>query len=63
MTVIVVAGLAIIINGATAWLTFHESKNSQNIHAAFLHNLTDMFSSVGVVIRRDWSLDVSMDVD
>lgn len=50
MMVIVVAGLAIIINGATAWLTFHESKNSQNIHAAFLHNLTDMVSSVGVVI-------------
>ena len=50
VTVIVVAGLAIIINGATAWLTFHESQNSQNIRAAFLHNLTDMFSSVGVVI-------------
>lgn len=48
--VIWVAGLAILINGATAWLTYKESKNSQNIRAAFLHNLTDMFSSVGVVI-------------
>jgi len=48
--VVWVAGLAILINGATAWLTYHESKNSQNIRAAFLHNLTDMFSSVGVVI-------------
>lgn len=48
--VIWVAGLAILINGATAWLTFQDSKNSQNIRAAFLHNLTDMFSSVGVVI-------------
>ncbi len=49
-TVIIVATLAIFINGATAWLTYKESKNSQNIRAAFLHNLTDMFSSVGVVI-------------
>lgn len=48
--VVWVAALAILINGATAWLTYHESKNSQNIRAAFLHNLTDMFSSVGVVI-------------
>lgn len=48
--VVWVAGLAIFINGATAWLTYKDSKNSQNIRAAFLHNLTDMFSSVGVVI-------------
>jgi cobalt-zinc-cadmium efflux system protein len=48
--VVWVAGLAILINGATAWLTYKDSKNSQNIRAAFLHNLTDMFSSVGVVI-------------
>jgi len=49
-TVIIVATLAIFVNGGTAWLTYRESKNSQNIRAAFLHNLTDMFSSVGVVI-------------
>lgn len=48
--VIWVAGLAIIINGGTAWLTYHGAKDSQNIRAAFLHNLTDMISSVGVVI-------------
>lgn len=48
--VIWVAGFAIIVNGTTAWLTYHESKNSQNIRAAFLHNLTDMISSVGVVV-------------
>lgn len=48
--VVWVAGLAIVINGATAWLTYKDSKNSQNIRAAFIHNLTDMFSSVGVVI-------------
>lgn len=49
-TVIIVAGLAIVINGTTALLTFRESKNSQNIRAAFLHNLTDMVSSIGVVV-------------
>lgn len=49
-TVVIVATLAIFINGATAWLTYHESKNSQNIKAAYLHNLTDMVSSIGVVI-------------
>ena len=48
--VVGVAVIAIVINGATAWLTYHESKNSQNIRAAFLHNLTDMFASVGVVV-------------
>ncbi len=48
--VVWVAALAIVINGATAWLTYKESKGSQNIRAAFLHNLTDMFASVGVVI-------------
>lgn len=49
-TVITVAALAVVINGATAWLTYQESKNSHNIHAAFLHNLTDMVSSIGVVV-------------
>lgn len=48
--VVWVAALAIVINGTTAWLTYKESKGSQNIRAAFLHNLTDMFASVGVVI-------------
>jgi cobalt-zinc-cadmium efflux system protein len=49
-TVVSVAFLAILINGGTAWLTFHEAKGSQNIRAAFLHNLTDAISSVGVVV-------------
>ena len=49
-TVVTVAFLAVLINGGTAWLTFHEAKGSQNIRAAFLHNLTDAISSVGVVV-------------
>lgn len=48
--VVWVAALGIVINGGTAWLTYRESKDSLNIRAAFLHNLTDMFASVGVVI-------------
>lgn len=48
--VVWVAALGIVINGWTAWLTYRESKESQNIRAAFLHNLTDMFASVGVVV-------------
>lgn len=49
-TVVSVASLAVLINGGTAWLTFHEAKGSQNIRAAFLHNLTDAISSVGVAV-------------
>lgn len=49
-TVVTVAFLAVLINGGTAWLTFHEAKGSQNIRAAFLHNLTDAVSSVGVAV-------------
>ena len=48
--VVWVAGVAIVIDGATAWLTYKDSKDNQNIRAVFLHNLTDMFASVGVVI-------------
>lgn len=48
--VVWVAALGIVINGGTAWLTYRESKDSHNIRAAFLHNLTDMFASVGVVV-------------
>lgn len=49
-TVVTVAFLAVLINGGTAWLTFHEAKGSQNVRAAFLHNLTDAVSSVGVAV-------------
>ncbi|QQG36803.1 MAG: cation transporter [Micavibrio aeruginosavorus] len=49
-TVIIVAGIALIIDAATALLTWKESKTSQNIRAAFLHNIADALSSVGVII-------------
>lgn len=48
--VVIVAGTALIVDILTALLTYSQSKNSMNIRAAFLHNLTDAFASVGVVI-------------
>lgn len=41
---------ALIIDVATAMLTFSESKNSMNFKAAFIHNLTDALASVVVII-------------
>lgn len=49
-TVVLVAGIALIVDIFTALLTYSQSKNSMNIRAAFLHNLTDAFASVGVII-------------
>lgn len=49
-TVVVVAGLALIVDLATAILTCTMSKSSMNIKAAFLHNVSDAMASVGVVI-------------
>ena len=48
--VVIVAGIALIIDVATAILTFTMSKNSINIKAAFLHNVSDALASVGVII-------------
>lgn len=47
--VIAVAGVALLIDIYTAILTYHHSKTSMNIRAAFLHNLTDAFASIGVI--------------
>lgn len=48
--VVIVAGIALVIDIATAILTFTMSKNSMNIKAAFLHNVSDALASVGVII-------------
>lgn len=45
-----VAGLALIVDLATAWLTWRMAKDSVNIRAAFLHNLADALGSVAVII-------------
>jgi len=49
-TVVIVASVALVIDVATAVLTFTMSKNSMNIKAAFLHNVSDALASVGVII-------------
>ncbi len=48
--VIGVAGVALVIDLATAWLTHAGSKESINMKAAFIHNLSDALASVVVII-------------
>lgn len=49
-TVVIVASVALVIDLATAILTYTMSKHSVNIRAAFIHNVSDALSSVGVII-------------
>lgn len=49
-TIVIVAGIALVVDIFTAALTYSQSKNSMNMRAAFLHNLTDALASVGVII-------------
>ena len=48
--IVIIAGIALIIDTVTALLTYTLSKNSMNIRAAFLHNVADALGSVGVII-------------
>jgi cobalt-zinc-cadmium efflux system protein len=48
--IILVAGIALIIDVFTAMITHRISKNNMNMRAAFLHNLSDALSSVSVII-------------
>lgn len=47
--VVIVAGIALVIDAATAWLTWSVSKHSMNLKAAFLHNLADALASIAVI--------------
>lgn len=49
-TVVIVAGIALVIDVATAVLTYSMSQHSMNIRAAFLHNVSDALASVGVIV-------------
>ncbi len=49
-TVVIVASIALIIDIATAVLTYSMSRHSINIRAAFLHNVSDALASVGVIV-------------
>ena len=50
MTVIVVAGIGVLINTATALLFMKDQKRDLNIRGAFLHMAADAIVSLGVVI-------------
>ncbi|WP_116132374.1 cation diffusion facilitator family transporter [Tropicimonas sp. IMCC34043] len=61
-TVVVVAGVALVVDTVTAVLIFRMSKNSVNMRAAFLHNIADAMGSVAVIVAGvliliyDWRL-------
>lgn len=58
--VVIVAGIALVVDLVTASLTYSMSKHSMNIRAAFLHNVADALGSVAVifagtlVLLYDW---------
>ena len=48
--IVIVAGVALVVDIVTAMLTYTMSKDSMNIRAAFLHNVADALGSVAVII-------------
>lgn len=60
--VVIIAGIALVIDAVTALLTYSMSKTSINIRAAFLHNIADALGSVAVILAGtlillyDWRL-------
>ena len=49
-TVIVVAAVGVVVNGVTAFLFAHGSKDDLNIRGAFLHMAADAGVSLGVIV-------------
>jgi cobalt-zinc-cadmium efflux system protein len=49
-TVVIVAGVALAVNLATTALLYAVSRRNLNVRAAYLHNLADSFSSLGVIV-------------
>jgi cobalt-zinc-cadmium efflux system protein len=47
--IVAIAGLALLVDTATAWLTRSGARTSMNIRAAYLHNVADALASVGVM--------------
>lgn len=60
--IVIIAGVALIVDAATALLTYTMSKSSVNIRAAFLHNVADALGSIAVIVAGtlillyDWRL-------
>jgi cobalt-zinc-cadmium efflux system protein len=60
--IVIIAGIALIVDAVTAALTHAMSKSSVNIRAAFLHNVADALGSIAVIfagtliLLYDWRL-------
>ncbi len=48
--VVWVAGVALVVDLATAWLTHGGAKDSINMRAAFIHNVSDALASIVVIV-------------
>lgn len=48
--IVIIAGVALVIDVATALMVRVGAKHSLNIKAAFLHNVSDALASVGVIV-------------
>lgn len=49
-TVVILGGVALVVDTLTALLTYSMQKGSVNIRALFLHNLSDALASVAVIV-------------
>ena len=49
-TVVILGGVALVVDALTAALTWSMQKGSANIRALFVHNLSDALSSVAVIV-------------
>ncbi len=49
-TIIITAGIGVVINGLTAFLFLREKEHDLNVKGAYLHMLADTLVSVGVVL-------------
>jgi len=56
VTIMIVAGVGIVVNGATALLFMRGSKGDLNIRGAFLHMAADALVSAGVVVAGGLAL-------
>lgn len=60
--IVIIAGVALLVDLATALLTYSMSRTSINIRAAFLHNVADALGSIAVIVAGvlillyDWRL-------
>lgn len=48
--IVIIAGIALAVDAATALLTYALSKQSVNIRAAFVHNVADALGSIAVIV-------------